>query len=52
MGIAAVLIEGDDGVFDVAVNGKVIFSKSERGSFIGTPEVVDLVRNACRPHSD
>ena len=52
LGIAADLIEGDDGVFDVAVDGKVVFSKQARGGFIGTPEIVELVRSASRAHSD
>jgi len=52
LGITADLIEGDHGVFEVAVDGDVIFSKKERGGFISTPEIVDMVRGVSSPHSD
>jgi predicted Rdx family selenoprotein len=45
------LVEGGDGVFDVVLDGTVVFSKKERGGFIGTPEIVELVRGALPPHS-
>jgi|GEM_PF-4403949 len=44
LGLKAELIEGDDGIFDVAVDGDVVFSKQERGEFISTSEIVELVR--------
>ena len=37
------MIEGEHGIFDIAVDGHVIFSKDKAGSFISTPEMVDLV---------
>jgi hypothetical protein len=40
------LIEGEHGVFDVAVDGRVVFSRQKAGSFIPTPDMVELVR-AC-----
>jgi selenoprotein W-related protein len=52
LGIDAELIEGDEGVFDVALDGKTVFSKKEQGGFVGTPEIVKLVRDASRPHRD
>ena len=38
------LIEGDDGIFDVAVDGVLVFSKQAHGEFIGTAEMVELVK--------
>ena len=52
LGVEAELVEGDDGVFEVAVDGKTVFSKKEHGDFIATPEIVGLVRGALRPHRD
>lgn len=45
LGVRPELIEGDDGVFDVAVDGDVVFSKQVSGAFIATTEVVALVRD-------
>ena len=44
LGVKAELIEGDHGVFDIAVSGDVVFSKQERGDFIAIPAMVELVR--------
>jgi predicted Rdx family selenoprotein len=52
LGIDAELIEGYEGVFDVALDGKTVFSKKRQGGFIGTPEIVRLVADASRPHRD
>jgi predicted Rdx family selenoprotein len=38
------LIAGEDGIFDVAVDGHVVFSKKARGEFISTPEMIELVK--------
>jgi len=38
------LIEAEDGVFDVAVNGEVVYSKRDEGDFPSDPEIVELVR--------
>jgi hypothetical protein len=43
LGVKPELIEGDDGVFDVAVDGEVVFSKQEAGDFIATGDIVALV---------
>jgi hypothetical protein len=32
-------------VFDVAVDGHVVFSKKKVGAFLPTPDVVELVRS-------
>ena len=50
--VDAELVSGEDGVFDVAVDGKTVFSKQEHGGFVGTHEIVKLVRGAWRPHRD
>ncbi|MFC1682813.1 Rdx family protein [Candidatus Zixiibacteriota bacterium] len=44
LGQKAQLIAGEDGIFDVAVDGVVVFSKQDRGDFIPTPEIVKLVK--------
>jgi predicted nicotinamide N-methyase len=44
LGVRVDLVEGDDGIFDVAVDGDVVFSKEEAGDFIATPEIVEAVR--------
>jgi len=43
-GLKPELVDGADGIFDVAVDGKVVFSKQETGEFIEAPEVVELIR--------
>ena len=37
------MIEGDHGVFDVIVDGHVVFSKKKAGSFVSTPDMVECV---------
>jgi hypothetical protein len=39
LGHKAQLIAGEDGIFDVAVDGHVVFSKKARGESICTPEI-------------
>jgi selenoprotein W-related protein len=48
LGVEVSLVEGDDGIFDVAVDGQVVFSKQKHGDFIATPEIVELVRSELR----
>jgi len=43
LGVRPELIEGDDGIFEVAVDGEVVFSKQKVGEFIATPDIVALV---------
>ena len=44
LGIAAILIEGNNGIFDVIVDDKIIFSKHETERFPDHDEVIDLLR--------
>ena len=44
-GVDAELIRGKEGVFDVRVDGKVIFSKHELGRFPEPDEVEDKVEH-------
>lgn len=43
LGFKPELVEGDDGIFDVAVDGDLVYSKQESGDFMATPEIVKLV---------
>jgi len=40
IGIEAELIRGDDGIFDVSVDGKRIYSKDETGRFPEPEEIL------------
>ena len=44
-GIQAKLIEGGGGVFDVNVDGKLIFSKHEQGRFPTHDEIIESIRD-------
>ncbi len=44
LGIDANLIKGDNGVFDVVADGKLLFSKHDQGRFPENSEVIDLLR--------
>ncbi|MCA9231561.1 MAG: Rdx family protein [Planctomycetales bacterium] len=44
-GIEAGLIEGSHGVFDIRLDGDLIFSKDELGRFPEHSEVILLIRN-------
>lgn len=44
LGVKAELIEGSGGVFDVEVDGAVIFAKAEEGRFPEEGEVIALLR--------
>lgn len=50
-GLKPVLVDGDDGIFDVAVDGRVVFSKQETGEFIELPAIVELIRAHVMAHS-
>nr|MBF0222705.1 Rdx family protein [Desulfobulbaceae bacterium] len=43
LGAQVTLIAGSDGIFDVEVNGKVIFSKKKIGRFPESNEIVSLI---------
>ena len=38
------LIAGSNGIYDVTVDGKMIFSKSGQGRFPKTDEIISLIR--------
>jgi selT/selW/selH-like putative selenoprotein len=38
------LVKGDNGVFDVVVDGKLVFSKHEAGRFPKPAEIVKFLR--------
>ena len=44
LGVEPELIKGDNGIFDVEVDGKRIFSKHEVGRFPEHEEVLDKLR--------
>jgi selT/selW/selH-like putative selenoprotein len=44
LGIDAEIVKGSKGVFDVAVDGKLIFSKYAAGRFPDEAEIVDALR--------
>jgi len=44
LGVRASLVASDGGVFDVAVDGTLVFSKRENGGFAEAPEIVALVK--------
>ena len=46
MGIDAELIAGSGGIFDVAADGRVVFSKHRMGRFPAPGEVVALLRGS------
>jgi hypothetical protein len=52
LGLEPELVEGDHGVFEVAVGGKVVFSKQQAGQFIPVPDMVELVKALLRESSD
>jgi selT/selW/selH-like putative selenoprotein len=41
------LIRGDDGIFDVALDGRRVFSKHEAGRFPEESEALALLREAA-----
>ena len=43
-GVKAELIPGDGGIFDVTVDGKMVFSKFKIGRFPESGEVVEKIR--------
>jgi selT/selW/selH-like putative selenoprotein len=49
LGIDAELVRGDRGVFDVTVDGAVIFSKHTAGRFPDESALVETIRSLSRP---
>ncbi|MEJ2760553.1 MAG: SelT/SelW/SelH family protein [Gammaproteobacteria bacterium] len=46
------LLPGKGGIFEIRVDGEVVFSKAERGRFPEAKEVKQLVRNRVAPEKD
>lgn len=44
VGVRAELIEGEDGIFDVAVDDEVVYSRDRTGKFPSDSEIAALVR--------
>lgn len=44
MGVRPELVKGDNGVFDVAADGELVFSKHRDGRFPDTAEIVAALR--------
>lgn len=42
-GVQAELIKGGGGIFDVKLDGQLIFSKHEQGRFPDNEEVIELI---------
>jgi len=49
LGIEAELVRGDRGVFDVAVDGTLVFSKHSAGRFPDEAALVEAIRSLARP---
>ncbi len=47
-GAAVELIKGKDGVFEVTVNGDLVFSKRALGRFPDDGEVAGIIRDGAR----
>ena len=44
-GVEAALVKGNNGIFDVVVDGEKVFSKYESGRFPDSGEVVRLLKS-------
>jgi len=44
LGAEIELIAGSNGVYDVSVDGKIVFSKFEKGRFPQTDEIISLIQ--------
>jgi len=45
LGVEPQLVKGANGVFDVAADGKLVFSKHRDGRFPGAEEIIQSLRN-------
>ena len=50
-GVKPALVAGADGIFDVTVDGQMVFSKYETGDLIETGDIVELIREHVRKRS-
>jgi selenoprotein W-related protein len=46
LGAEIELIAGSNGIYDVTVDGKIIFSKFEQGRFPETSEIINLIKES------
>ena len=46
LGAEIELVAGSNGIYDVSLDGNMIFSKFEKGRFPDTEEIINLVNNA------
>jgi len=44
LGAEIELIAGSNGIFDVTVDGRMVFSKSEQGRFPQADEIISLIK--------
>ena len=44
LGVQATLVAGSGGIFDVVVDGKLVYSKAETGRFPDPGEIVDKLK--------
>ena len=49
LGVEAELVRGDQGVFDVIVDGTVVFSKHAAGRFPDEGALVESIRSRAQP---
>jgi selT/selW/selH-like putative selenoprotein len=49
LGVEAELVRGDRGVFDVIVDGAVVFSKHAAGRFPDEAALVESIRSRAQP---
>lgn len=49
LGVQPELVKGGDGIFDVAADGVLLFSKHRDDRFPGGAEVLEALRNLKRP---
>lgn len=45
IGVKAILVKGDNGIFDVFKDGKLVFSKDESGRFPEPAEIVIALKS-------
>ena len=45
-GVESQLVKGDNGIFDVVVDGRLVFSKFEAGRFPEDEEVLEALRGS------
>ena len=48
----ATLVRGSNGIFDVAVDGELVFSKHEQGRFPEPDEILDALRHRRPARAD